>query len=253
MIKSITIIILSLIIVLMAVIFNAKITQLEQDNALITQGKPAKPAAKSAPQSTAREGINQQALELLDSQLIKYKSRVEELEQKITLNSAGSSVLKDEMQQNKESKQVIKSLKSTIDETEKELSKTTDDFNNVKIALEDVISGSDYKKLQELESIVKVFRNKNQKIIRSNIKRIDKLKEASGDILITGAILPVIGAATLLGYAAKEIEHYCQNIKDNIALEKQLFGAVSSLDEKSKKDYREQCKITPEAAIIQGI
>lgn len=217
----------SLIIVAMVVVFNNKITTLQNKNAAIIQKYQQK-----IPTIQPVEKTNYEALESLNLQLIKARTKIQELEKKTGLNQAKTSVLKDEMEQNKQAKKVIKTLKSTIDKT--------------KVELGNMISDSDYKKLQELESIVRVFQQKNKKIIQNNITRIVTLKEASGGILITGAIVPIIGAATLIAYATQEIGHYCQNIKDNIALEKQLFGKVLSLDEATQKNYRLHCQAEPE-------
>lgn len=229
MIKSIAIL-LGLAIILLVIFFNNKITTLENTNAEITQEYQQKIAEIQTfkPVEKPIEKPNYEELESLNLQLIEAKIKIQKLSQKIDLNQAKTSVLKDEMQQNKQSKQAIKSLKNTIDQT--------------KAALGDVISSSDYKKLQELESIVKIFRSKNKKIIENNIERIAALKEAYSGVLVTGAIFPIIGAATLITYATQEIGHYCQNIKDNIALEKQLFGEIISLDENTKKNYRSQCQ-----------
>lgn len=226
---KITITLLSVIIILLVVFFNDKITTLQNENTLTIQKyQKNKSDDKITP---ALKSINHKELESLNSQLIEAKNKIQKLEQKTNLNQAKKTVLKDEMQQNKQSKQTITSLKQTIDKN--------------KIALDDVISSTDYKKMQKLESIVKVFKKKNKQIIQNNIKRITTLKEASGGILITGAIVPIIGAVTLIGYATQEIGNYCQNIKDNIDLEKKLFGKVTSLDEEIKRKYYNQCSVEP--------
>lgn len=242
---KITITLLSIIIILLVIFFNQKITALQNENTPTSQGYPAKVAVTQIAPKPA-EKTNYKELESLNAQLIEAKNKIQTLEQKIGLNSVKTFVLKDEMQQNTQAKQAIKTLKNTVDETKKsltkttrKLNKTTDDFNKAKAAL---ISKADHKKLQELKSIVKVFQKKNKEIIQNNIERITTLKEASGGILITGAIIPIIGAATLIAYATQEIGNYCQNIKDNIALEKQLFGKVLSLDEKTKENYQAQCQ-----------
>lgn len=234
-------ILLTFVAVFTVVFYEKKIEQLQNKTPIATQ-----------PIDTTKQKIttkpNYSELESLNIQLTQAQTKILELEKKLNLFQGKKIALKDEMRQNKESKKTIKALEDTVHETqeilsntEKTLVKTEEQLNTTKESLENVVSNTDYKKLQELESIIAVFKEQNKKIIQSNIDRIETLKKASGGILVTGAILPIVGAATLLAYTAKEIDNYCQNIKDNISLEKKLFGKIISLDENAKTKYQQQC------------
>ena len=93
----------------------------------------------------------------------------------------------------------------------------------------------------QLESLKSVFINKNKSLLSRSIDRIDTLKDDSGDIMITGATIPIVGAIALVAYTLKEIEHHCKNIESITALEENIFGESISLTAEMKANYQKKC------------
>ncbi len=210
--------------------YSNQIAQLENEITSITTEYNAKiNAAQSV--SETEDNTQTSTLEDLNNQLIDARSALQAAQQKLTLATSKSSVLNDEMSQMHDARGEVNTLKDSLEDKQKELVVSTE-------------------KLDYLQS---VFQNQNKAIISKNMARIDELKETSTGIAVTGLVVPAIGAATLVSYTVEEINNYCANIKNTMALEKKVFGKVVSLDNNLQQDYHQQCVVSLKDKVKKGL
>ncbi|TEU25871.1 MAG: hypothetical protein E3I13_00615 [Gammaproteobacteria bacterium] len=210
--------------------YNDQVSQLEKEISDITTEYNSK---INATQSVASTKGNEKtsALEDLNNQLIDARSALQAAQQKLTLATSKSSVLGDEMSQMNDARGEVKTLKSSLQDKQKEL----------------VVSG------EKLDHLKNIFKNQNKAVVSKNMARIDELKETTTGIAVTGLIVPAIGVATLVSYTTEEISNYCANIKNTMDLEKKVFNKVVSLDDQMQDNYHQQCEVSLKDKIKKGL
>ncbi len=213
-------IVLTLALVAAYVFYTDKISNLEIELQATTQEYNKKlTALQSTPTNKAS---TPSALESLNNQLIKTQSDLKLAQQKLTLASSKTSVLGNEMAQMNDARGKVDVLKNSLQSTQNKLAISTE-------------------KVHYLENI---FETQNKDTIINNINRIKELKETSSGIAVTGLIVPAIGVATLVSYTTEEINNYCANIQNIMALENKVFGKMVSLDTQMQKNYHNQCEVS---------
>ncbi|QKQ23892.1 hypothetical protein HUE58_01565 [Candidatus Ruthia endofausta] len=197
--------------------YNTKLTALQPNN------------TKQVVESFTTTGSTD-ALESLNNQLIKTRSELKKIQDKLALATSKGHVLNDEILQINDTRSKVKTLKSSLTSTQE------------KLRISD----------ERLKYLKNIFEEQNKNTVTKNITRIKKLKETSAGIAITGLIVPAIGVATLISYTAEEIQNYCDNIKNIIDLEYKVFGKVISLDNNMQTSYHQQCMLSLKDKIKQG-
>ena len=236
---------LALALILGAAFYENKLDQLEQTLAAKNKQTPQQEAV-GVQDTVATADVNNE-LNALNTQLIEAHNKIRDLEGKVSLYSTGQAALKNEIKKNKQMAQAKSRLQHDLKTSKSQLKQAHDALQETQQTLntERAQAKADRQQLARLKNLANVFKEQQKQAVENSIERIQKLKEASGGTLISGAVLPIVGAAGLVAYTVNEIKYYCEAIKNSIALEKQLFGEAATLNDSTAEHYQQECLNNP--------
>lgn len=213
--------------------YNSKVSELTQEIDNITTEYNEKIATISPTPITQKTPSSKDLsqLESLNTQLIQTRSNLEKTRKELSIAKSKASVLSSEIKQIKDVRAEVKSLQDSLKSAKQQLHLSDE-------------------KLNYLQG---VFQGQNTEQVANNLARIATLKETSTGIAVTGLVVPAIGAATLVSYTVEEINNYCANIKNTMALEKKVFGKIVSLDDNLQQNYHQQCVVSLKDKVKKGL
>jgi chromosome segregation ATPase len=176
---------------------------------------------------TSSDSSLKSQLDDLNSQLIATRGELHSVQQKLILSTSKSQVLEDEVAQMKDARPEVQTLKTQLAVTEE------------KLETEGKVAQVSQEKYDALATAM-VKQNLNVAVRNSN--RIALLKETTSASSITAVAVPLLSIATLIQYTRDEINNYCSDIEEMIALESQTLGEIRSVTGAVMERFEAQCR-----------
>jgi len=162
----------------------------------------------------------------LNAQLVSAQGELKKIRDKLNLANSKVRIAKDEMTRIADARNELKQLKENLLNAQQELERTSDDLTK---------TTRDYKLLAEL------FTQQNKMIAEQTTQNISKLRSVVSGVSITATVSPFIAIAKLIEHGEAQINNYCADIQEVVALEKIAFGTNTSLTKEAFEQYISTC------------